>query len=139
MGKWLSYGGHDTPIVITFGRFGPQEGARWDCRCGKIHTLHAIGDTLAWDWRIEQAREEIKAEEETKDNLGPEGQTGPTIAANGARLIPHDQRQFILALADVASGKPPSPLTLETVIRVVNKMEEWGYVAFPEPVAGEQA
>lgn len=58
---WQTYGkdSHDTPIIIRLFGFGPSEGGEWSCRCGKTHTIVKIGDTLSWDWRIEQARKEI--------------------------------------------------------------------------------
>lgn len=130
---WVSDGRlHDVPTVIRIFGFGPQEGAQWGCKCGALHPLVDSGDErgLVWDTDTD-----LRAVPEAKRR------TGGLITQTGARLIPHHQREVAINIADkITQWRNGGTVEeIEMVLKVLHQLVEWGYVAFPEPVAGEKA
>lgn len=156
MGKWLSYGAktgtqHDVPPIVRFLGLGPSEGARWECRCGKVHELIAIpgihGKT-AYRWDLSDAAESADANAEPPccdevgvPYVGINLQGLPVVVEKyKPRLIPHSPRETALNLADKIDPKRTATAEgVEHALAVLRQLADWGYIAFPEPVAGKQA
>ncbi len=149
MGKWLNYGSesHDTPLIIRMGRFGPTEGAEWECRCGKVHKIVKIKGVLVWDHRVAAAVAELKAEGKLSDEdlaaTGLDAHGLPVeVETSKPRLIPHPLPELATNLADLIvgrQGRVASAERIEDVAKLLRQLADWGYIAFPEPRSAGQA
>jgi hypothetical protein len=122
------------PRVIRLFGFGPDEGSQYECDdCGERWELHRVrsGDT-SWDWGW------VKLGNFNTASGGINAQGLPVdCEVNRPRLIDGEWRHFAAAIADkIASPSQPAPHDVIMVEDALKVMQQWGYLAFPAPVAG---